>query len=269
MQDYDAALKALLPRIMSGALGQWIGIEVAQWHNVELKTAATRRVDLLGESRDGRMIQIELQSTNDAEMGLRMLEYAVAIYRNFGKRPEQVVVYVGYQPLRMTGQFWEFDFRIIDIREFESAPLLESPVLEDNVISVLLRTADRRQTVRKILRRIARASPAEGRRALEALFVLARLRHLGPLLNEETAKMPVLIDWMNDEVIGPRLRQALEEGEQRGEERERRLLVRQIEKRFGPIPEWAQARLDAMSLDQLEETGLRLFDATTLEELLA
>ena len=47
-----------------------------------------------------------------------------------------------------------------------------------------------------------------------------------------------------------------------------RSLSRKIEKRFGTIPKPAQERLSELSIKELEVVGLRLLDATSLEEML-
>ena len=60
------------------------------------------------------------------------------------------------------------------LREFP-----ESQHPEENVIAILLRLEDKRAALRRILARIARAEPSRHARALEALFILARLRRLG------------------------------------------------------------------------------------------
>ncbi|MGI8989175.1 MAG: DUF4351 domain-containing protein [Bryobacteraceae bacterium] len=46
------------------------------------------------------------------------------------------------------------------------------------------------------------------------------------------------------------------------------LLRRQIEKRFGAVPAWAEERLSSRPAD-LETLGVRLLDAKSLEDLLA
>jgi uncharacterized protein (DUF924 family) len=47
---------------------------------------------MLGEASDGSLIHIELQSTNRSAMALRLLEYATAIHRQFGRFPHQGVL---------------------------------------------------------------------------------------------------------------------------------------------------------------------------------
>jgi hypothetical protein len=54
-------------------------------------------------------------------------------------------------------------------------------------------------------------------------------------------------------------------GKQQGE---LALLCRQIEKRFGHLPEWASERIAGLPTDELEELGVKIFDARTLEEFL-
>ena len=44
-------------------------------------------------------------------------------------------------------------------------------------------------------------------------------------------------------------------------------LRRQLEKRFGPIPQWVEDRLASLSVSELDEVGVRLLDAAQLEEL--
>ena len=89
--------------------------------------------------------------------------------------------------------------------------------------------------------------------------------------------MPILNDIMDHEVLGPKLRQAraegLEEGREEGRQEglqqgERHVLARQIQKRFGSLPVWMSQRLDRMTVAEIEDTALRLLDATSLEDFL-
>ncbi len=57
------------------------------------------------------------------------------------------------------------------------------------------------------------------------------------------------------------LREGLQEGELA-------ILRRQIKKHFGAIPRWVKKRLAGRSAAELEELGLRLLDASSLEDLL-
>ena len=101
MHEYDIALKSVIRRLSGGALKALTGFAIERWHNVELPEVRTLRADMIGETADGSLVQLELQSTNDADMALRMAEYALAVYRHFRQFPQQIVLYVGGAPLRM------------------------------------------------------------------------------------------------------------------------------------------------------------------------
>jgi hypothetical protein len=74
------------------------------------------------------------------------------------------------------------------------------------------------------------------------------LRRLSPSVEQEVEKMPILNDIMDHEVIGPAilkelekgrlegLKEGLKEGQQMGSQN---ILRRQLERRFGALPEWA------------------------------
>ena len=90
-------------------------------------------------------------------MALRMLEYATAIYRQFGRFPEQIVLYVGRLPLRMKNRMAApqllFRCKVADIRALDGERLIAGTRVEDNVIAVLARLGNECEAVRRILRR--------------------------------------------------------------------------------------------------------------------
>lgn len=99
MHEYDVALKMLLrgsARMLFQAL---TGGPVEKWLDIELPKVRNPRMDLLGEMAGGGLLQLELQSRNDAEMAERMAEYALGAYRLFRRFPRQIVLYVGERPL--------------------------------------------------------------------------------------------------------------------------------------------------------------------------
>jgi len=77
--------------------------------------------------------------------------------------------------------------------------------------------------------------------------------------------MPIYIDILENKVLGREYKRGLQEGRQEGE---LRVLRRQIEKRFGPIPGWAEERLQTRSTPELDDVIERVLDARSLEDLL-
>jgi hypothetical protein len=91
-------------------------------------------------------------------------------------------------------------------------------------------------------------------------------------IEEEVKRVPVLNDILENKVLGREYRGGVEEGVLQGvqqgiQQGELTLLRRQIERRFGTLPEWAEARLSASSPSEIEVFGLRLLDAESLEDL--
>jgi len=81
MHEYDIALKLLLQASTDSILRQVTGVSVARWLNAEMPQIQSSRADLLGATIDDKLVHIELQSTNDRQMPLRMAEYSLRIYR--------------------------------------------------------------------------------------------------------------------------------------------------------------------------------------------
>jgi hypothetical protein len=226
-------------------------------------------LDLLGETVDGDLIHLELQSGNDATMPLRMIEYGLGVRRLFGRFPRQILLYVGEAPMRMESELrsahLSYRYRLIDIRTLNGDRLLESEDVGDNVIAILAQLRDDKEAVHKIVGRIAGMTRAEKEVAVAQLTILAGLRHLARTVEQETKKMPIDLDIRDHETLGPMFIEAEQKGRREGE---LAVLRRLIQKRFGALPKWAGDRLAALSASELENLSERVLDAGNVEELL-
>lgn len=273
VHEFDIALKNVLRQLSGTVMAMLAGFPVEHWHNVELGQVHSLRVDLLGETGDRTLVHIELQSTNDPVMALRMAEYSLSIFRRFGRWPVQTVLYVGQAPMRMdsslAGPRVRFAYNLVDVRELDGEPLLASEVLEENILAILFRLGNQRKAVRRILERIAASDVSVRATALAELTILAGLRKMESVLKEETEQMPLLNDIMDHDLFGPRIRQATDLGRAEGRaEGEQTIVIRLLEKRFGTVPAWARQRIEAMPATRIEQVAIRLLDAESLEELL-
>lgn len=274
MHEYDVAFKLILQHSVDLALRDLTGTAVTRWLSVELPEVRNTRVDLLGETESGDLLHLELQSSNDPKMALRMAEYCLRVLRLFGKIPHQVLVYVGEAPLRMeaelSGAALQYSYHLIDIRDLDGARLLASPRVGDNIVALLTRMPDLRAAVKRVVARIAELQAGEREAALAQLLILAGLRRLASVVEEEARNMPILNDILDHEVLGREYKKGKLEGKLEGKfEGELNLLTRLIEKRFGAIPSWAETRLSQLTHPEVETISLRMLDAKTLEELFA
>jgi hypothetical protein len=268
VQKYDAALKSVLTRGSAGFLSRLMGLEVAGFLNSDLAEVRSQQVDLLGEASDGRLFHVELQSTNEQRMAFRMLEYLVAIEGKYGRVPRQLVLYVGKAAMRMESRIetagLSFQVNMMDIRELDGEPLLESDNLDENIVSVLARQPDGRRAVRRILEKIGASDPEYRAKALRELTILAGLRSLGHFVEEESERMPILDDFMDHDLFGPVMREGIATGRV---EEGRTLFLKLAAKRFGLVPEWVSERIGQLGNEELEDLSVRLLDAKSLQEL--
>jgi len=265
VHEYDTVLKSLLQDSKNSSIFEQItGARPSRWINVEFPEVQQTRVDLLVETADLRLINIELQSTNDSLLPLRMAEYALRVYRLYKRFPQQYVLYVGDAEMRLPCELAGTDFQcryiVKDIRAFDEEALLGSLFASDSILAILTRHKDRRETIRRILRRIATLEAGARELAYSKLMILAGLRRLAKEIQTEVEQMPILNDIMDHEIIGPAIRQGMHKGELT-------MLRGLLAKRFGRIPNWADERLSNLSSTELEALSLRFLDVNSLDEL--
>ena len=265
---FDTVLKTLFQSSRLLLLESLAGVPIREWINVELPKAQLNKLDLVAWLADGRLYHLELQSGNDPDMACRMLEYYFLLWKRYNVPPVQQMIYVGGRPMTMSAEIQHenltFRYRIIDMRELDSEALLQSPVIADTMLAILCRLDDTRAAVRRILARVSRLPKPQRANAMSQLLVLSGLRRLEAVIKEETARMPVIIDLMENTVIRGYYLQGKEEG---ARNEAMSILTRQLERRFGPLPEAAIAKLHAADLATLEDWGLRMLDACGLEEV--
>jgi predicted transposase YdaD len=269
---YDTTLKTLFQAPPQQLLRLLVGGQAREMLTVEYPTVRMRRPDLVVRLTDDRLYHLELQSDHDAEMPWRMLEYYGLLYRQYRQQPVQHVLYVGEAPMTLVTRIdhatLAFQYAAIDIRTLDGQPLLRSTVLEDNLLALLCRGGATRTAIRHILTRIATLSGTDRTDALAALLILAGLRSVQPLVREEVHQMALTLDIKNNAFLREVFEEGRQEGRQEGQQDgERMLLRRQLVSRFGPLPEWAEQQLAAADTATLEQWGLRMLEATSLEEV--
>jgi len=277
---YDLTLKDLFHNQPRRLLKLLTGCGGGRPLTVEYPEVRQRRPDLVLELDDGRLYHLEIQSGPDAEMPWRMLEYYALIRRCYNRAPLQQILYVGAGPMQLADRIEEaplqFHYKIIDIRTIDCRELLASPEIEDNLLALLCRMEDETRAVRTILERIGALEERPRRDALEKFLILSGLRPLKTVIRREVEKMPIALNLQDNEFF----REAFEEGVERGREEglekglekglakgERRLLEKQAQLRFGPLPEWVLRKLEGASGAELERWGERLVQMERLEEV--
>jgi predicted transposase YdaD len=277
---YDTTLKELLRTPPVKLIELLTGAPPAELLTVEYPSVKMRKTDLVFRQPDDEIHHFELQSENDDTMDYRMLEYYPLICRQFGRPPQQTLLYVGAEPLKMKG--WidhpnlKYRYRAIDIREFDAEPLLESDSPADNLLALLCHNGATRDSIQRILSNILRLPERERIDRFTQLLIISGLRKAEALVQEEVKRMPLTINPMENTVIREWIINAQLEGEEKGEKKgemkgEKKgrsgMLRLQLTHRFGNLPKWAIAQLESADAETLEKWGLRLLDADKLEDV--
>ena len=74
MNDYDATLKILLREGANATIRAISDRSVVRWLNAEYQVVEERRIDLLGETEDGLLLHLELQSGHEPDMPWRLVK---------------------------------------------------------------------------------------------------------------------------------------------------------------------------------------------------
>jgi len=273
MHEYDAALKLLLQASTGSILKQVSGLSVTRWLNAEMQQVQVSRADLVGATSDDQILHVELQSTNDPKMALRMAEYCLRIYRQFGRFPKQIVLYVGEAKLGMKDTLrggdpsrpdFAFQYTLLDFRDLDGAVLLASDHVEENLLAILAQLRDQGDAIRQILARIASLEEPVRHVAFAQFLIISGLRRLGQTIKEEAQRMPILNDILDHDLLGPAILQGRQEGLQEGQQKIVRII---LDKRLGVIPEWVEARLRILSAGELDAIAKRALDTESFEDL--
>jgi hypothetical protein len=283
---YDTTLKAILLAASERFFRQVAGAPVAQWLITETPQVQNLRLDLLGVTADDELVQIELQTTNDQSMALRMAEYYLRIVRQHKQFARQIVLYVGEAALTMPSEFvsktMQFSYTLLDIRRLDTETLLDSPNIEDNLLAILTNLRDPTGTIREILKRIAALPEQERKDTFTQFLIISGLRRLEVAI-EETAKTMSLAEidaMLYEQVFGPKIRLGEEKGLQAGLQAGIQAGLQQglqqgsyntvkilLETRFGQLSPVVEEKLAALSASELEALIPRSLNAVSISEL--
>lgn len=271
---YDTTLKELFQAPPIRLLELIAGAQPIELLTVEYPAVKMRRPDLVFRLPNGEMRHIELQSGNDHAMDWRMLEYYPLLYRQFGGEPVQQVLYVGPGRVRMKGEIRHrnlaFRYEVIDIRQYDAEPLLNSDSPADNLLALLCRNGTDRKAVRRIISRLGKLPEKERIDRLTQLLILSGLRKAESLIIEEAEPMSLQINLMENDVIREFVLKHGREREERGARFGHAKMLRlQLEQRFGKLPKWTLKLIDGADVETLEDWGLKLLDAERLEDVLS
>jgi hypothetical protein len=245
------------------------------------------------------VIHIEMQSTVDSRLAGRIFEYA---YRAWDRHHQDVssIVVLGddspsFRPSQFGWQRWgskmSYEFPVIKLNDYRRrwSYLEQSRNIFAVVVMAFLKTRDTRRDPEARLRwkrRLVRLlyQRSYSREEIVALFRLIdwmlHLPEKQAIIFEEDLEsieaefnMPY-ISSIERRALQKGIEQGLEQGLEKGLEKGRdqgrlQQLRKQLEYRFGKLPEWTLDRLGKATSSLLDDWAVRLLDASKVEDVFA
>lgn len=228
------------------------------------------------------LIHVEIQAKSEDNFAERMFLYNLRIFDRFGKPAISLAILCDTDPTWRPNQYsynypntrLNFEFGIVKLLDYQNrwAELEASDNVFATVIMAHLKT---QQTTKKL-----------GERKAGKFSLIRRLYELG-LPEKDIRNLYRFIDWV---MILPKALEAefwqefkefeqertmsyITTGERIGYERgkqegEQNLVLRQLQRRVGELPQEVRGRVQTLSLEQLEALGEALLDFTTIGDLL-
>ena len=265
---YDQALKLLLAQAPDG----FLALIAPELHWLAARSpelpAGGRQADMVMEVEDQQrqrgLLHVELQTRFDPELGERLAEYGIRLWRRDHLPVRSVLVFLRKVGVTLTSPFvvtWadrvllQYHFDIVRLWEIPQELVLETPHIGLWPLASLMAGATVESTV-AVAERIARSSLSYGEQSdlTGLLVVLAGLQLSRAEVEQAIRSNQMIKDILNDSTVAQLLK---DEGREEGREagmRETALVV--LEGRFGPLSD------DVLA-------ALRSVDAAVLRTLLA
>lgn len=212
-----------------------------------------------------RILHLEFQTKLESTppLPLRMLDYWVRLYRLYRLPITQVVVLL-LPPTPETVietvfnvETTRHEYRIICLWEENPELFLNNQALLP--LAPLTATTQPQALLQQVVERVNQLERRERLEISAYTQILAGLKYEKDLIRQLFRE-----GIMRESVI---YQEILAEGEQRGEQRERSLIIRQLTRRVGELPQEVRERIETLSIEQLENLGEALLDFQAIADL--
>lgn len=259
-----------------------------QEYFADLTTGDTKIVDLLAQvqlagQETGFLIHLENQASPEADFSRRIFFYFARLHQKYLQRIYPIVVFSFDEPYREEPHRYMVEFDDLKVMEFNFLAIQlnrlswrdylsqRNPVAAALMAKMRIDPADRPKVKAECLRLLATLKLDPARTRLISGFVDTYLtlsetevqvfqEEIGRL--EETEQEGVM------EIVTSWMQQGIEQGMEQGAQREARsLILRQLVRKVGVLPEVTQTQIDELPLEQLEVLGEALLDFVSLSDL--
>jgi len=199
--QYDKTLREILNSTPVVLIKLLTGKNIKENLNPKFPSIEEREVDFLVKLENDEIFHLEIQSSNDKNMPVRMLRYAILIENRYNKFPIQAVLYVGDRKLNIKNKVkfnnLSYSYKVYDIKEIDCNKLINSSSIEDNILSILCKIDNENRLIEKIIDKLLKIEEKKRKDYIKRLLILARLRpkvYNKLELSIKEANMPIVFD---------------------------------------------------------------------------
>lgn len=244
-------------------------------------------IDLLVEVKQAGediafLVHLEAQSSSEANFTRRMFFYFARLHQKYLQRVYPIVIFSFDQPYREESNVYsvkfpnrrvlEFSFESIQLNRLHWRDFLNhsNPVAAALMAKMQIATEDRFKVKAECLRLLAtlRLDPVRARLISGFIDTYLRLNQqeeqlfqaeIGKLESAEREDvMEIVTSWME---------RGIERGMEQGLERERALVLRQLTRQLGELPQLVQSKVEALPITQMESLAEALLDFSEIADL--
>ncbi len=215
---YDRSLKELFSKIPTNFIKLLIDKDIKDILDTNFPSISENKADLIARLEDDSIFHLEIQSTNDKNMPLRMIKYALLIYEKYKIYPKQLVLYIGDKklntPNHLNFEKLNYYYDVKNIKDFDCSKLIDSQNIDDNIIAVLCNVKDIDKLFAKLQQKLYNLPDKKREDYLRKFFYLLRLRPKleRKLYEKKEKKMPFVIEKETDLLYNEGIEKGIEKG---------------------------------------------------------
>ncbi|NJM00245.1 MAG: Rpn family recombination-promoting nuclease/putative transposase [Synechococcaceae cyanobacterium SM2_3_2] len=225
-------------------------------------------------------LEFQVRLESDPPLPLRMLDYWVRLHRWHRLPITQVVVLLlPPSPDTPIPSCFELEttrhsYRVIPLWQQDPEPFLQDPALLP--LASLTATSDDNTLLQQVAQRVMQLEERQRQETAAYVQILAGLvfkkRIIQQIFGEEVMRESVIYQDILEKGLQQGRQIGRQEGRQEGHQEGRQqegqvLILRQLTRLLGSLPEPMQSRISSLSLEQLENLGEALFDFSDVADL--
>jgi predicted transposase YdaD len=221
------------------------------------------------------LIHVEAQAQPEAKFPRRMFRYFARLHEKYDLPVYPIAVFSYDEPKRAEPDTYRvafpdldvlsFQFRVVQLNQLDWHGFVDrtNPIAAALMAKMRMEPTDRPRVKLACLQMLAKLQLDPARRELVSGFVDSYLRLTIEEKSEFEAELAAIEPREKEDVMEI-VTSWMEEGLQKGQ---RVLVLRQLRKRLGSLDERAEARIEALSTERLEELGEALLDFSGPDDL--